>query len=346
MKHPARFHVALRSVCLLFAALPPLLSAQVPASPGAATSNDFRAAYRRPASIPQPADNPSTPERVALGKMLFFDPRLSGSSVMSCATCHNPSFAWGDRLPVGVGNTHKALGRRTPTILNAAFNEVQMWDGRFATLEHQALGPMMASVEMNNTPEVIVQRLSSIPKYVDLFREAYGQPAITTGNVAKAIACFERTIISAEAPFDRYVAGDDQAISEQAKRGFVLFNTKASCVSCHSGWNFTDYSFHDIGLVSEDLGRGPIIGIEGLNHAFKTPTLRNIDQRAPYGHNGSEPDLESIIALYNEGGRVKRPTLSGEIKPLNLTPHESADLIAFLRTLTSKDPEVALPVLP
>jgi cytochrome c peroxidase len=247
---------------------------------------------------------------------------------------------------LAVGNGHKTLGRRTPTILNAAFNDLQMWDGRFATLEHQALGPMTSPDEMNATVDQIVARLSAIPEYVKLFRASYGDSGITGETIGKAIACYERTIVSAEAPFDRYVKGDDTAISPAAIRGFALFNTKANCVTCHSGWNFTDSSFHDIGITGSDKGRGPILGIDSMNHAFKTPTLRNIDRRAPYGHNGTEADLVAIMELYNMGGREKRPTLSSDIKPLNLTSAEISDVIAFLHTLTSQDPAVTLPELP
>jgi cytochrome c peroxidase len=283
---------------------------------------------------------------VALGKMLFFDPRLSGTEAISCATCHNPSFHWSDHLKVGRGTQHKDLGRRSPTILNAAFNDVQMWDGRFASLEEQATGPMMSTAEMNIQPDEVVVKLRALPQYQSLFRAAFGEKGITTETIVKAIASYERTIISADAPFDRYVKGDDNAISPEARRGFVLFNTKAHCATCHSGWNLSDSSFHDIGVASDDLGRGPIIGLETLNHAFKTPTLRNIQDRAPYTHNGSEKTLRDVVDLYDQGGRVKRATLSAEIKPLNLTEPEKNDLIAFLRTLTSQDAPVTLPVLP
>ncbi len=310
------------------------------------TAASFRPKYQRPASVSAPADNQPTPERIALGQMLFFDPRLSGNGAISCASCHNPAFSWTDRLPLGRGDNHKLLGRHTPTILNAAFNEVQMWDGRFDTLEAQALGPMLSKDEMNITPEEIIKRLSAIPAYVGHFKSAYGPTGVTIENLGKAIAAFERTVISGEAPFDRFIAGDDRAISPDAQRGFVLFNTKANCAACHSGWAFTDSSFHDIGLVSEDLGRGKTLGIPSLNHAFKTPTLRNAVERAPYMHDGSEADLAAVIELYNQGGRVKRPTLSNEIKPLHLAPAEVAQLIAFLRTLSSQDRPVTIAALP
>lgn len=319
------------------------LSVIVPALRG---ESDFRAGYRRPSAVPAPADNQNTPERDELGKMLFFDPRLSGNGAISCATCHNPSLGWTDALPVGRGEGHRKLGRRTPTIINAAFNPVQMWDGRFATLEQQAGGPMVSAAEMNVLPVDVVERLRTIPRYRELFRAAYGAQGISMETVTKAIAAYERTIISGEAPFDRYVAGKPDAISEPARRGFVLFNTKAGCASCHSGWNFTDGSFHDIGVVGSDPGRGKIIGIDELNNSFKTPTLRNIADRTPYTHNGSEATLRDVVELYNQGGRVKRPTLSSQIKPLNLTADEIDDLVAFLHTLTSQDTAVLMPKLP
>jgi len=328
----------------------PLLLAFLASLPSAPTllggDTDFRSRYHRPAAVPAPADNEPTPARVALGQMLFFDPRLSGNGSISCATCHNPSFAWTDRLPLGHGAGHKVLGRHTPTVLNAAFNELQMWDGRFATLEEQALGPMLSKDEMNATAEEIIHRLKSIPGYAPLFQAAYGDEGITTATLGKAIASFERTIVSGEAPFDRYVAGDEHAISAAAKRGFALFNTKANCAACHSGWAFTDSSFHDIGVASEDPGRGRTLGIAELNHAFKTPTLRNIVERAPYMHDGSEATLREVIELYNQGGRVKRSTLSAEIKPLHLTAGEIDDLLAYLHTLSSRDTPVTLVALP
>jgi len=328
------------------ALLIPVLFSVFPAVTILVADADFRTKYKRPTSVPAPADNQPTPARVALGQMLFFDPRLSGNGSISCASCHNPAFAWTDRLPLGHGDGHKELGRHTPTVLNAAFNELQMWDGRFATLEEQALGPMLSKAEMNSTAEEIIQRLKAIPGYAPMFEAAYGNEGITTATLSKAIASFERTIVSGEAPFDRYVAGDEQALSPAAKKGFVLFNTKANCAACHSGWSFTDSSFHDIGVASDDPGRGKTLGIPELNHAFKTPTLRNIVERAPYMHDGSESTLREVVELYNQGGRVKRSTLSSEIKPLNLTSEEVDDLLAYLRSLSSRDTPVSLVSLP
>jgi len=307
----------------------------------------LKAGYRRPGSIPFPADNRYTPERERLGRTLFFDPRLSRSGWIACATCHNPGFSWGDALPRAIGHGMKTLDRRTPTILNLAWAEAAFWDGRAATLEEQALGPIEAPGEMSMPLGEMLSRIRAIPGYRHLFTVAYPDEGITKETVAKAIATFERTVVSAEAPFDRWVRGKEDAISDAARRGFVLFNTKARCNTCHSDWRFTDDSFHDIGLPTRDRGRGEILeGIEVMEHAFKTPTLRNVDHRGPYMHDGSLATLEEVIDLYDRGGQVKRPSLSREIRPLHLTAREKADLVAFLKTLTSADPPPFVPTLP
>lgn len=307
---------------------------------------EWKKEYVRPTEVPFPEDNPYTTAKAELGRTLFFDPRLSGSNYISCGTCHNPSFAWGDGLPKGIGHGMTVLGRRTPTILNLAWSESLMWDGRFETLEDQALGPMAAPVEMNQQMEAIVTELKSIPEYNTLFKVSFGGEGITIPNIAKAIATFERTVVSGIAPFDRWVAGDKVAISESAKRGFDLFNNKANCVACHSGWNFSDDSFHDVGLPDKDIGRGEQLpDVAVMQHAFKVPTLRNSVERAPYMHDGSLKNLFSVVAHYNDGF-TKRPSLSSEIYKLNLTDAEQNDLVAFLKTLSSQDAEVALPRLP
>lgn len=308
--------------------------------------DEWKKEYTRPAQVPFPADNPYTASKADLGRPLFFDPRLSGSNYISCATCHNPSFAWGDGLPRGIGHAMTKLGRRTPTILNLAWAELLMWDGRFETLEDQALGPMSAPVEMNQNLESIVAELKAIPGYQTLFKVSFGSEGITVPNIAKAIATFERTVVSGIAPFDRWIAGEEEAVSVAAKRGFDLFNNKANCVACHSGWNFTDDSFHDVGLPDKDIGRGKQVpGIVPMQHAFKVPTLRNAVERAPYMHDGSVKNLFSVVAHYNDGF-VKRPSLSEEIYKLNLSDTEQNDLVAFLKTLSSRDTPIALPRLP
>lgn len=302
--------------------------------------------YRRPASVPVPKSNPMSPEKVALGQMLFFDPRLSGSGAISCATCHNPGLAWGDALPKGVGHMGATLRRRTPTILNVAFGEPFFWDGRADTLEDQAKGPLQSSAEMK-MPAAAIDRIAAIPGYSSAFARAFPAQPVNLNTVAAAIAAYERTVVSGTAPFDKWVAGDESAVSESAKRGFVLYNGKANCAVCHMGWRMTDDGFHDIGLADhDDRGRAEIApGIEQLNHAFKTPTLRNVNQRAPYMHDGSVPTLAAVIDHY-DAGFVRRPSLDAEMRPLGLTAAEKADLLAFLDTLTSADAPVVLPALP
>ncbi len=307
----------------------------------------LKASYKRPTSIPFPEENPFTEAKAKLGQTLYFDPRLSRSNMQSCASCHNPSFAWGDGLPKGVGDHLIELGRRSPTILNSAWSEALMWDGRFETLEEQALGPIQADVEMNMPLDELIEKLRQIEGYPPLFAAAYdGDEEITADKIAMAIATYERTVISGEAPFDRWIKGQRNAISASAQRGFQLFNNKARCAACHSGWRFTDDSFHDIGLSDEDIGRGAELpGIVKMQHAFKTPGLRNINQRAPYMHDGSLETLADVIEHYNQGG-IERPSLSSEMHPLSLTGQEKKDLVAFMESLTSDDSPVTYVQLP
>lgn len=305
------------------------------------------AEYERPSWIPFPEDNPHSEAKERLGMALYFDPRLSRSNMQSCASCHNPSFAWGDGLPKGVGDRMNQLGRRSPTILNSAWAEAFMWDGRFETLEEQALGPIQSGVEMNMSMVDLLPKLQAIAEYRDMFAAAFdGNAEITAEKIAMAIATYERTVVSGTAPFDRWIAGEETAISESAKRGFVVFNESGNCAACHSDWRFTDDSFHDIGLPGSDIGRGKQLpAVAKMQYAFKTPGLRNIDRRAPYMHDGSVSTLEAVVEHYNIGG-VPRPSLSDEMKPLGLTEQEKADLVAFLKTLTSEDPPVEFVMLP
>jgi cytochrome c peroxidase len=305
------------------------------------------ARYQRPAAPPFPTHNALTPQRVELGRALFFDPRLSGSGVTACATCHNPGLAWGDGLPRAVGHGMKQLARRTPTVLNLAWGELYFWDGRATSLEEQALGPIASPEEMNLSLDEMVRRIAAIPGYAPLFAAAYPDEPISERTVAKAIATFERTLVSGVAPFDAWVAGDPFALSPEAQRGFDLFEGKAKCATCHAGWRFTDDAFHDIGIPGDDLGRGKHLpGIGVAQYAFKTPTLRNVTRRAPYMHDGSEATLADVIELYDLGGRARRPSLSAEIRPLQLTTEEKRDLLAFLAALTSDDAPTAVPALP
>lgn len=303
--------------------------------------------YKRPKDTPFPEGNAFSKAREDLGRTLFFDTRLSSSDFISCGTCHNPAYSWGDGLGKGIGHGMKQLGRRTPTILNLAWGQPMFWDGRADGLEEQALGPIASAGEMNLPLEELESKVRGIGGYKELFAKAYPGEAIDRKTIAKAIATFERTVVSGEAPFDRWVKGDEKAVSDSAKRGFVLFNEKANCAVCHSGWRFTDDGFHDIGVPGQDIGRGNVLKeIDSVYFAFKTPTLRNVDHRAPYLHDGSEKNLVDLIEFYNQGGKEKRPSLSEEVKVLNLTADEKADLLAFLKSLTSTDKSIAIPVLP
>ena len=304
------------------------------------------ASFKRPNTTPAPADNATTAAKVELGKQLFFDPRLSGQGSISCGTCHNPALGWQDGLAKGVGFKGGQLGRRTPTILNSAWAQPLFWDGRAATLEAQAKGPLASEAEMNMPHDLVVKTVAAVPGYVAEFNQAFPGEPIGIDQVAKAMAAYERTVVSGQAPFDRFVDGDNHALSDSAKRGFVVFNGKAGCVGCHSGWRFTDDGFHDIGLSDDDAGRGKLMPkVAVLQHAFKTPTLRNIAERAPYMHDGSLPTLAAVIDHYDHGF-VARPSLSPQVHALNLSFQERADLEAFMRSLTSKDEAVNLPALP
>jgi len=310
---------------------------------GQATSEEHvataKSAYRRPAGAPPgPADNPPSVAKIRLGGMLFRDRRLSGDDTLACVDCHRPAQDWQDGLPRARGAGGIILRRRTPSLYDVAWGETFFWDGRAASLEAQALGPIEAPDEMNLPVAKLVERLQGIDMYRDLFADAFPDaPAITPESVAKALAAFERSIVSGTTPFDRWVEGDESAIDAAAKRGFALFNGKANCSSCHSGWRLTDDGFHDIGLPSDDSGRGPVIAVPLLNHAFKTPSLRNVARRAPYMHDGSLPDLHAVVNHYADG-ILDRPTLSDDLKRITLSEMEREDLVAFLQALSDDGP--------
>ena len=294
-----------------------------------------------------PKDNQLTPERAELGKALFFDPRLSDSNRMSCATCHNPSLYWTDGLAKGIGKNSQPLKRATPSIVNVGYNQRLFWDGRAKTLEAQAVGPINSAVEMNQNMADLIKELTSIPGYVDLFAKAYPGEGVTEQTIAKALASFERTIVSPyNSPFDRWVAGENEALSTAAKRGFTLFDGKARCSVCHEGHNLTDNSFHNIGLNNgDDVGRYEFVKVKVLQGAFKTPTLRDVTRTAPYMHNGEYQTLEQVIEHYVKGG-IDKSNLSPEMKPIKLTRQEQADLLEFLQSLTDQPQPITVPVLP
>jgi cytochrome c peroxidase len=330
------------SLALLLVAGASLSAMTSPAHPKRA---EWRKAYTRPASIPYPADNPYSEAKAALGKTLFFDPLLSGAKNQSCASCHNPQLSWTDNLPRGIGV--REMATHTPTILNIAWVPKPGWQGQFKDLENVAFRPITAGGIMNMPETALVARLAAIPAYVNAFDAVYGEGDITRRKIELALATYQRTIVSGEAPFDRWIKGDENAITDAAKRGFDIFNGKASCAECHSGWAFTDSSFHDIGVgKGKDIGRGKLFPKSvALQYAFKTPTLRDVARRAPYMHDGSIATLQDVVDLYDRGG-IDRPSRSEHIKPLRLTATEKADLIAFLQTLDGKQKKVVLPSLP
>lgn len=332
-----------------------------------------------------PANNVQTPEKIALGERLFGDKRFSGDGTVSCATCHDPARAFADGLSTAEGIRKQKGTRNSPTVINAAYYTSQFWDGRRPTLEAQAKDPFLNPVEHGlKNHEPILETIRKDATYPAVFRKVFGvQPGkITIDHVVQAIAAFERTVISGDSPFDRYLfGGEENAITDAAKRGLKLFRTKGRCQDCHridqNYALFTDNKFHNLGVgfgeigdrfmtlartfrkvrqegkpidetvltrrdVSE-LGRFAVTLSPSDIGRFKTPTLRNIVVTAPYMHDGSLESLEEVMAFYNQGGE-ENPLLDSGIRPLNLTDREKADIVEFMKTLTS--PQFASPAVP
>jgi cytochrome c peroxidase len=302
--------------------------------------------YQRPTTIPFPEDDAYSIEKAGLGHRLFFDPIFSNSRRISCATCHRPDLAWGDGRAHAHGEGPKDMDFRSPTLLDVAWMPRLGWDGKFRDLESVAFAPITGARNMNLKEPELLARLTAEPSYVGAFAEAFPDGAISRRNIEQALATYERTIVSGEAPFDRWARGDESAIDESAKRGFDIFNGKGRCSGCHSGWAFSDGSFHDIGTAQgADIGRGKFFPTSvKLRYAFKTPTLRDVVLRAPYMHDGSISTLEAAIYLYDRGG-VERPSRSELIRPLGLSDSEKADLLAFMKALSSVSGS-ATPALP
>jgi cytochrome c peroxidase len=305
-----------------------------------------------PKAVPAPADNQVTPARVELGKMLFFDPRLSSDRNLSCAGCHNPMFGWSDGLPTAKGSKSKILGRASPTVVNTGYNTLMMWDGRKASLEDQAMGPMESMDEMAMDLTALFKWLNEAPAYKEMFAKAYPGEAIDSKTVSKAIASFERTVVSSDSPFDHWLQGDQKAMTKQQVLGFRLFAdpNKGNCVACHQAPNFTDGGFHNIGLASYadgkgDVGRFAIKPVAVNKGAFKTPTLRDVAMTAPYFHDGSAKNLMQAVEHYNKGG-LSKVDLAKDMKPLNLTHDEMEAIVAFMQALTSPAKPFVLPTLP
>ena len=280
--------------------------------------------------VPIPPDNPMTPGKIALGRDLFNDTRLSGDGTRSCATCHQPDKAFADGVARFAGLRGHRLDRNTPGLINIGFARRVFIDGRAASLEEQALGPITSPDEMGRAPGHAVDLIRADPRYRARFKEVFGA-SVSEANVAKALAAFQRTLVSGVAPFDRWAAGDVGAISPAAARGFAVFAGRGKCLSCHSGANFTDDKFHNVGLPGTDPGRGAITGRARDTHAFRTPSLREIGRTAPYMHDGSLASLEAVVDHYSDD--IKR--LPHTPRAAGLNRDEKADLVAFLRTLQS-----------
>lgn len=307
-----------------------------------------------PKSAPVPTENKQSPEKVELGKKLYFDPRLSIDGTISCNSCHNIMNGGDDNRPFSAGVKGQLGGRSSPTVFNSAFQSVQFWDGRAATLEEQAVGPMTNPVEMGMPSHaLVVERLKKIPGYANAFDAAFGKGTeITIERTAQAIASFERTLITPNSPYDRYVSGDKKALSSRALRGMKTM-TDVGCLSCHSGPNFSGPTlpvgvgffqkfpaFEDNEYVKkykfkDDLGRFEVTKKEEDKHLFRVPTLRNIALTAPYFHNGS-------VATLNEAIRVMARTQLNK----KITDEQASDIEAFLMALSGKKPKITMPDLP
>ncbi len=326
-----------------------------------------------------PRDNPMTPAKIELGRQLYFDVRLSQDNTISCATCHHPDMGWADAAPVSTGIRGQKGGRSAPTVLNRILHPIQFWDGRAKSLEEQALGPIGNPIEMGFSPEEAAQKLNGIEGYKIQFERVFGKPA-DPDSIAKAIATFERTVITASAPNDWFVAAKpwvdyelteadkgnkrlmekrDRALagakanpmSEAAIRGRVLFFGKAECSLCHVGENFTDELYWNLGIGMDkakiDKGREDFTKNEKDRGFFRTPTLRNISLTAPYMHDGSLKTLHDVVEHYNKGGTPNKWLSKDRIRPLNLTTEEVEDVVQFMsQGLSGPLPEIRIPYLP
>jgi cytochrome c peroxidase len=306
-----------------------------------------------PETPPIPADNPQSAAKIELGKTLYFDPRLSSTGTVSCNSCHNVMAGGDDNRPVSVGVDGKTGGRSAPTVWNSAFLSVQFWDGRAPSLEEQAKGPVTNPVEMGMKDwDAVIKRLKLIPGYKPLFQAVFKDQDITADNAVKAIAAYERTLITPNSPYDRYVKGDKTALTEQQVQGMNSF-AEAGCIACHSGPNFSGPQlpmgtglYHKFPTIAgseydtkykllEDTGRHQVTGKESDKHSWRVPTLRNVALTKPYFHNGA-------VATLDEAVRVMAKTQLGK----DLTEQQVEEIVAFLNSLTGEFPEQTMPRLP
>jgi cytochrome c peroxidase len=296
--------------------------------------------------IQYPAGKAPTEGKFELGRRLFYDKNLSIGGSVSCASCHSPRFGFSDNRPVAEGNGGAKGTRNSPTVINAAFGKVFFLDGRGSSLDEQAMTPLLSPHEMANTREAVEKRLSDNSIYRAMFERAYGPGKITVERVSQALAVFERAILSGNSLYDKYTyLGNPRALSQSAIRGLEIFTDRGHCAVCHQLGKefalFTDGQFHNLGVGANergelsDLGRYNVTKDDADRGAFKTPTLRNVTQTRPYMHDGSLTSLALVVEFYNGGGR-RNPHLSRLIRPLNLSPQDKIDLLAFLESLTGE----------
>jgi cytochrome c peroxidase len=287
-----------------------------------------------------PKDNPYTPEKAELGWLLYFDKRLSADGTVACASCHAPEHAFTDGMPFSKGIRGQFGGRSAPTVINRAYSLEQFWDGRAKSLEEQAKGPIANPIEMGHTHELCEKCVGAIPGYAKRFKDVFGSDKVTIDQIAKAIATFERTVLSGNSAYDKFKAGDTKALTDAQKRGMeIFFSNNARCDSCHEGVNFTNGKYANVGIGMDkpipDLGRYAITKQEEDKGAFKTPTLREVAKTGPYMHDGSLKTLEDVVEHYNKGG-IKNKWLHQDVRPLNLKDNEKKDLVAFLKALSGE----------
>ncbi len=312
--------------------------------------------------VPTPEDNPLTKAKADLGQRLFQDAGLSGDGSVSCQTCHLPDHGFAVATPLGPAYPSKVERRNSPTLVNVAYNEPLIWDGRAPTLDKQALGPIGNVLHMNNNLDLMIETMKTDDSYVAAFQKAFGDGAVTAGRVAKALGSYERTLVFDDSPLDRYMDGDTGALGDAARRGLELFVGKANCIACHNGPNLTDNAFYNLGVpdarvvgnpeilasirfdakrtgypgwaeLKEDPGRAQITKKAEDLGAFRTMGLRNIEESSPYMHNGAFETPEAVVRFYDAGGG-EHPNKTPILRPLNLNDREVSDLVAFMRALT------------
>lgn len=300
-----------------------------------------------PATAPVLDDNPVTPDKVELGKQLFFDSRLSGDNRMSCATCHLPEKAYGDGRTRSQGWDGKPLTRNTPTVMNAGFFSTLFWDGRAASLEEQALFPIQSTAEMNQDLDELVAELAAVPGYVRQFERVFGR-SVNVQDIAKALATFQRTLVARNSPFDRYLAGDEDALSDLAREGLELFRGDAGCIRCHHGPLLSDGKYYRLGVGRGDEGRGAVTNKRDDLFKFRTPSLRDVAETGPYMHDGSLTTLFDVVQFYYREVPARGPNgLELDVEPLVGNSFSEIDaVVAFLKSLSGEQPRITPPEVP